>query len=140
MKWAPRHILKRLPALVLLLILLSGWLAQPLTLAAPEPITCGMVCCEESGECCCFLSRQAHEHEEGDEHDEAQFVAFQKGCAPDCATPPSSSQLTFQQKSSSSLLRLETVAQDQLPSHQLPPTQRSELSRKSAPRAPPVFS
>jgi hypothetical protein len=135
-----RPIWKQLPAILLLLVFVSGWLTVPASLLAPEPITCGMVCCEESGECCCFISRQAHRHEEGDEHDETQLVAFQKGCSSECAVAPSHSPLTFQHKSSAAPLRTEAVAQNKLPAHQLPPTQRSELSRKSAPRAPPVFS
>lgn len=135
-----RHIWKQLPAILLLLVFVSGWLTVPVSLLAPEPITCGMVCCEESGECCCFISRQAHQHEDGDEHDEAYLVAFQKSCSSDCATPPSFSNFASQQKTSTSPLRIEALAQHPLPPHQLPQPQRSDLSRKSAPRAPPVFS
>lgn len=40
-------------ALFLLLILLSGWVAVPVAAAMPKPVTCGMVCCEESGVCYC---------------------------------------------------------------------------------------
>jgi hypothetical protein len=135
-----RHIKKQAPAIVLLLLFVSGWLTIPVLLTVPEPITCGMVCCEESGECCCFISRQAHQHEVGDEHDEAQLATFQKGCSSDCAVAPSPSPLTFHHKSFSSLLRTESLAQNQLPAYQLSQKDRSELSRKSAPRAPPVFS
>lgn len=133
-----RHILKQFPAIALLLLFVSGWLAAPLSLALPEPITCGMVCCEESGECCCFLSRQAHQHSESD--DEAQFIAFRKSCPANWATPPSFSNHTFPQKLLPSLLRLELGAQAELPTRQTLHPIRLELCRKSAPRGPPIFS
>jgi len=135
-----RHIWKQAPALILLLLFLSGWLIVPLTLAAPEPITCGMVCCEESGECCCFVSRQAHYHDDGDTDEESRLIAFRQGCQSNCTTPPSVSSHTFQPKTLPSLLRLELIAPDEPFAPQWHKPDQLELGRNSAPRAPPIFS
>lgn len=140
MSRAFRQLWKRLPAIALLLLFIGDWLTVPLSLVSPEPITCGMECCEESGECCCFLSRQAMTHEEGDTEQEAQLASFQKGCQSNCASPPSFSTHALAQKKLPSLLRLELIAHNEPHTHQASNRSRLELCRKSAPRAPPIFS
>lgn len=124
-------------ALALLLILLGGWLAVPVSWAMPEPITCGMVCCEESGECCCFLARQAHQHEDGDGEDDARLLAFRKSCPSDCATPSVSRNVVQDVKPLASLLRWDWNARDELPVLQTIYPLRLVQYRRAAPRAPP---
>ncbi|MBS1808334.1 MAG: hypothetical protein JST84_09095 [Acidobacteria bacterium] len=137
----PQHIWKHLPAIALLLLFIGGWLSVPVSLVMPAPITCGMECCEDSGECCCFLSRRAiAQDENGSSEQSSQLVSWQKSCPSNCAAPPSFGNHSLAQKNLPSLLRLELMARDERLSHQEETPGRLELCHKSAPRAPPVFS
>ena len=132
-----RHIWKQAPVIALLLLFFGGWLTVPLALVLPEPVTCGMECCEESGECCCFLMRQAL-RPEGDETDnEPQLVALGKSCELNCATPPTSNNLSFAQKTLLPSVRGEISGQDERLIHQPINPLSLVLCRRSSPRAPP---
>jgi hypothetical protein len=48
-----------LRALCAVLLFIAGWVAIPVTLALPAPVTCGMKCCEESGVCYCSMRHSA---------------------------------------------------------------------------------
>lgn len=124
-------------ALALLLILLGGWLSVPVSWAMPEPVTCGMVCCEESGECCCFLSRQAHQHEDDDSDQEETLLAFRKGCSSDCAALSISRNVVQDLKPLASLWRWNGKARDSMPVQQTIYPLRLVPYRRAAPRAPP---
>jgi len=133
------YIRKNAPTLALLLIFLGGWLAVQVSFAMPEPITCGMICCEESGECCCFLSRQEHQHEESDADEGASFQAFQKRCPSNCATQPAANNHTFYQQHSF-LFRIKLAPLLDLPARQILHPMQWDFIGQSAPRAPPIFS
>ena len=129
--------LKQASALALLLLFVSGWLAVPVTIAHPEPITCGMTCCEEEGVCCCFLSRQAHQHEDDDSEQEARLLAFRKGCSSDCATLSISRNVVQDLKPLAPLWRWDGATRELLPVQQTSYPLGLVPYRRAAPRAPP---
>lgn len=135
---ALRHIWKHASAIALLCLFISGTLATPVSLVLPEPVTCGMECCEDSGECCCFISRQMQAHLEGDAGDEPQLAAASKGCESNCATPPSSSNLSLAQKAIPTIVCLTLIGKDEGLAHQTAHLRSLILCRRSAPRAPPA--
>jgi hypothetical protein len=135
-----RHIWKQAPAIALLLLMVGGWLAVPVSLLVPEPITCGMMCCEESGECCCFISRQEHQHEASQNNQDAQLLAWRKECPSPCATQPSHSLQLFTSKALPQVVwHIWADEADRL-THRTPRRHRFTLNRASAPRAPPLLS
>ncbi|MDX2032989.1 MAG: hypothetical protein SF339_20095 [Blastocatellia bacterium] len=73
------------------MILLIGAIAPALRTLAPEPLTCGMACCEESGVCCCLM-RKGEDSPAGHHHDEEPAVTatvMTQGCMPNCGLAPS---------------------------------------------------
>jgi hypothetical protein len=48
-----------LRALSAVLLFFASWVAIPVRLTLPEPVTCGMKCCEESGVCYCSMQHSA---------------------------------------------------------------------------------
>jgi hypothetical protein len=73
----------KLRAALALLLLLCGGFAPTVKLLLPEPITCGMSCCETSGVCCCAVARPASFFNWAEEHDHAESEA-----APGDVDPP----------------------------------------------------
>ena len=76
----------RLQALVLLLVLLAGGIAAPVSSAAIAHVSCGMECCQESGECCCLALRLAINDIDVGSADDLRIEAWQKQCGSNCAT------------------------------------------------------
>jgi hypothetical protein len=48
-----------LHALSGVLLFFAGWAAIPVKLTLPQPVTCGMECCEKSGVCYCSMRHSA---------------------------------------------------------------------------------
>jgi hypothetical protein len=48
-----------LRALGAALLFFAGWVAIPVKLTLPQPVTCGMECCEKSGVCYCSMRHSA---------------------------------------------------------------------------------
>lgn len=73
------------------IVLALGLLLPTVKLLLPEPTTCGMACCLESGECCC-LARWALTDEHGHEEQTiSSLTEWRNGCLPNCAAGPSAS-------------------------------------------------
>jgi hypothetical protein len=61
-----------LRALCAVVLFFASWVAIPVKLALPEPVTCGMKCCEDSGVCYCIMRHSAsssHKAAGADRHD-----------------------------------------------------------------------
>jgi hypothetical protein len=70
-----------LRALSAVLLFFAGWVAIPVKLMLPSPVTCGMECCEKSGVCYCSMrhsassSRKAAGHDHHD-HSDAEGLHY----------------------------------------------------------------
>lgn len=78
--------------------LLFGLLVPTVKLLAPEPVTCGMACCLDSGECCCMTRWTEEDERDHEEPTIASRSELIRGCPPNCAITPSASP-TFVPKS-----------------------------------------
>jgi hypothetical protein len=58
-----------LRALSAALLFLAGWAAIPAKLTLPQPVTCGMECCEKSGVCYCSMRHSASSSGKAAGHD-----------------------------------------------------------------------
>lgn len=81
----------RLAAAGACVALMLGLLLPTVKLLLPEPVTCGMACCLDSGECCCLVAWS-----EADEHGHEELtissqMEMRNGCPPNCAAAPSAS-------------------------------------------------
>lgn len=85
-----QFILRRRTAVALLILLFSA-IAPALRPFAPDPVTCGMACCEESGVCCCLAARNHDSHEGHDEESAITTAELIRGCHSNCGLAPSSS-------------------------------------------------
>jgi hypothetical protein len=121
------------------LVFVLGWMAPAITLVSPEPITCGMSCCEESGTCCCFAKRRAHSHADGEEDHTPQITTIGSKCQQDCATLVSFSKQRLNHKAVQIFIQHSLTESETHPFHQKIPAVQSGLSLESAPRAPPFF-
>lgn len=132
MRFTP-NILSRARAVFLLLLLVSGWGAVPLALAMPKPVTCGMICCEESGVCYCN-----HPHQETAPASGPQLSRLSRGCAERCASVAAVSMQSSAACPSLLLLQHLTDSPAPLPERDAPATQHLLLGCDRSPRAPPV--
>jgi hypothetical protein len=76
---------KFIPALRLLfatLVLLFNSVAPAVGLMWPEPVTCGMACCLESGACYCNSGSNSRSGEESHEHSEREESPDELGAPP----------------------------------------------------------
>ncbi len=90
MIFSPVQFGARRRAWIALMILFLGALAPALSSFAPEPVTCGMACCEESGVCCCLL-REGEDSPAGHRHEEEPALTaavLTRGCTPNCGLAP----------------------------------------------------
>lgn len=126
-------------ATFVLLVLLLGALAPAARLLLPAPVTCGMACCLESGECCC-LARFEGAH--ADEHDVATVLKqaeLTKGCAPNCATSPVTSSSFLPKAERACTFNFARVFSSQRP-HEQPRRLLAHFPLNAAsPRAPPLL-
>jgi hypothetical protein len=58
-----------LRALSVALLFLAGWATIPAKLTLPQPVTCGMECCEKSGVCYCSMRHSASSSSKAAGHD-----------------------------------------------------------------------
>jgi hypothetical protein len=67
-----------LRALCAALFFFAAWIAIPVKLALPEPVTCGMKCCEESGVCYCSMRHSASSSHKaaGHDHSDAEGLHY----------------------------------------------------------------
>jgi hypothetical protein len=65
----PRKHLLHLHALGAVLLFFAAWAATPVKLALPQPVTCGMECCEKSGVCYCSMRHSASSSGKAAAHD-----------------------------------------------------------------------
>lgn len=126
-------------ALFLLLVLLSGWVAVPVAAAIPKPVTCGMVCCEESGVCYCTHSQE--------EHSQTQTAAQPAGseitrrnvsCGEKCASLAASNLNFSVAHPVTPRIQPQPDGQVALPTGEALTIQSLLLSGDCAPRAPPI--
>jgi hypothetical protein len=68
-------------------------LSPAIRVLLPEPVTCGMECCLDAGECCCptRLSDSHDEHHEQDPAPSLRLAEHTPQCPANCAAPPSAS-------------------------------------------------
>ncbi|HEY6403267.1 MAG TPA: hypothetical protein VI479_17735 [Blastocatellia bacterium] len=80
----------RLRAALAMLLLLAGAIAPAAGLWAPEPVTCGMACCEASGVCYCRHNHAGEAEAAGADTDTAKFTAVvvNSSCPAQCAKLP----------------------------------------------------
>jgi hypothetical protein len=129
-------------ATFVLLALLFGALTPAVKLVLPEPITCGMACCLESGECCC-LTQFDGEHRDGHEavgHAEEAVLkqaALTSGCLPNCATAPAASPTFLLKAERASAFNFTRTLSSQRPHEQQCPTLAHFPFNPASPRAPP---
>jgi hypothetical protein len=73
-----------------MLLLLVGAIAPAARLWAPEPVTCGMACCEESGVCYCRHKHAGESETAGADTDTAKLTAviISSSCQSQCAKLP----------------------------------------------------
>jgi hypothetical protein len=79
----------RLAATIVGIMLMLALLLPTVKLLLPEPITCGMEHCLESGECCC-AAHWADLRRQGETTIGSQ-EALTRSCPPNCAAPPTTS-------------------------------------------------
>ena len=134
-----RQLRLNLPALMLLLVFSAGWVSGPLAAVVRPPVECGMDCCVESGECCCFMERQMlREMTEQDADSVPLIGAQQRHCQSNCAVQPSgSSQLSIQQPLPKSFVPADDYDYTRL-THEKVEVNSRFVSRNSSPRAPPL--
>ncbi|MGE0127207.1 MAG: hypothetical protein AB7U82_03790 [Blastocatellales bacterium] len=128
-----------LPQLCLTLIFLAGWLAAPLSLMAPEPVTCEMAHCQDEGYCCCAaarLSRLRDLHEPEKPH---QLFKVNKGCSSCCALPSSSSGQLKQTRAASSYSDVEPPKEPAICRDRSPLIASRIFYQDSSPRSPPFL-
>lgn len=77
----------RFRALGLLVALLLSWGALPASLILGDASGCSMSCCEEEGECCCFIALRELDGQQGDRPATALSTQLRTPCSQNCATP-----------------------------------------------------
>lgn len=124
-------------AIVLLFVLLAGGVAAPVSGAVSRHVSCGMECCQESGECCCLEMRLAINDVDVGSDEDVRIDAWQKQCASNCATAVLSTGTVIAQAGSIPA-SLGTAIKETLPvcDAQFLSYDFQRLS-KSSPRAPP---
>jgi hypothetical protein len=135
----------RLQAALAMLMLLFGAIAPSARMWLPEPVTCGMVCCEERGVCYCQTHHTGHSEAAGESEPvgaqvaQLNEVSLGRSCPPQCAQLPAG----FQKHSIASAqpLRLAFVAGvARRPFNHTPFLARDTLMVEAhAPRAPPII-
>ncbi len=92
-KWKVLHKQKqRVRTIAIGLTLLFALLTPSLRFVLSEPLTCGMECCLESGECCCLVRLKSEHFSEDEDHEEAPIInqaTLAKDCSQNCAAPSS---------------------------------------------------
>jgi hypothetical protein len=80
----------RLRAAMAILLLLFGAIAPAARLWAPEPVTCGMACCEASGVCYCQHNHAGESEAAGVNDNAAKLTAavISRTCPAQCAKLP----------------------------------------------------
>jgi hypothetical protein len=84
----------RLRVALAMLMLLSGAIAPSARIWLPAPVTCGMVCCEESGVCYCQTHHTGHSEATGESEPDGSHVAklnevsIGRPCPAQCAQLP----------------------------------------------------
>lgn len=126
------NILSRARTLLLLLLLISGWGAVPVALALPDPVTCGMICCEDTGVCYC--THPQHEAPSS----ETQLSRISRGCTERCASIAAISLKFSAARPALPLLQFVPDGLALLPESDAPAIQTRLLSCDRSPRAPPV--
>lgn len=76
----------RIRALGLLVALLLSWGALPASLILGDASGCSMDCCEEEGECCCFIALRDLDKQQGDGPVTALSAQLRAPCSQNCAT------------------------------------------------------
>lgn len=134
-----RQLKPNLPAALLLMVFSAGWISGPLAAVVRPPVECGMDCCVESGECCCFMERQMLREMTDQDADSIPLIGGQqKRCQTDCAVQPSgSSQLSIQQTLPKPLAAIEEDGSVRL-THQKVAVRSRFSTCNSSPRAPPL--
>jgi hypothetical protein len=135
----------RLRAALAMLMLLSGAIAPSARIWLPEPVTCGMVCCEESGVCYCPTHHTGHSEATGESEPAGSHapklnkVSIGRPCPAQCAQFPAG----FQKHSIARAqpLRFALVAGvARRPFNHTPVLARDTLTVEAhAPRAPPII-
>jgi hypothetical protein len=74
-------------------MLLLGAIAPSARMWLPEPVTCGMVCCEESGVCYCQTHHTGHSDATGESEPAGAQVAKLNGGSIDRSCPAQCAQL-----------------------------------------------
>jgi hypothetical protein len=126
------NILSRVRALFLLLLLVSGWGTVPVALAVPDPVTCGMICCEDAGVCYC--THPQHEAPSS----ETQLSRISRECAERCASVAAVSIKFSAARPGLPQLQLLPGSITALPESDAPTIQTLLLGCDRSPRAPPV--
>ncbi len=145
---------RELRAICAAFIFTAGWAAVPVEHLLPEPVTCGMACCLESGVCYCSSRSHARSKEETHRHSEdkastadpddslaTEITAVSSSCPAQCAEVPTG----FQKKTSLVKERISECAFftniRQLIYARAPHFARDALlDSLSSPRAPPSLS
>jgi hypothetical protein len=135
----------RLRAALAMLMLLFGAIAPSARMWLPEPVTCGMVCCEKRGACYCQTHHTGHSEATGESEPVGTLVAklhevsIGRSCPTQCAQLPAG----FQKDSITRAqpLRLAFVAGvARRPFNHTPFLARYTLMAEAhAPRAPPYI-
>jgi hypothetical protein len=135
----------RLRAALVMLMLLFGAIAPSARMWLPEPVTCGMVCCEESGVCYCQTHHTGHSEATGESEPAGSQVAklnkvsIGRSCPAQCAQLPAGFQKHSLTRAQS--LRLAFVAGLACrPFNHTSFLARDTLTVEAhAPRAPPII-
>lgn len=128
------NILSRARALFLLLLLISGWGAVPLALAVPDPVTCGMICCEDAGVCYCTHPQHTASNSE------TQISRISRGCSEHFTSVAATSIKFSATRPVTPLLQLVPDSPAPLPANDALAIHTLLLSCDRSPRAPPVHA
>jgi hypothetical protein len=131
----------RLRAALAMLLLLVGAIAPAARLWAPEPVTCGMACCEASGVCYCRHNHAGEAEAAGADTGTAKLTAvvISSSCPAQCAKLPAGFQKHSIARAHPPRFAFVASATRQLFIH-TPFLARDTLTAEAhAPRAPPVI-
>lgn len=139
MKSAIKQIGANLPQLFLTLVFLAGWLAAPVSLMTPEPITCDMAHCQSEGYCCCAAARLSHLQGLPESEKPHELVNVNNGCSSCCALPSSASSQIKQTRVASSHVDVEPPEEPVIRCDRSLLIPSRLFYRDSSPRSPPLL-
>ena len=135
-----RHkILIRLRSLLGALIVMSGWFAAPITLAARPADTCEMACCIRQKSCCCRVRHARVKGQLPDKGPQVDSSARVNSCPNGCANSTVSIKLSY--AGTGNAISAKPFLNTDTESISISPILAADnlLARSSTPRAPPSF-